>query len=117
MSNCISETNKKITNKYNTLNAEDLEPLPLGQTKQSDYNTPQKNGARNNLIYYMNHSVSPYTASDVSRNTNDSTSAASSTQNGPKIINPCLPKQNNSAKSSSSLSASGHKITNSEIHI
>ena len=75
------------------LNTEDLEPLPLGQSKQSEYNTSQKNGARTNLIYDMNHSVSPYDASDVSRNANESISAASSTQTVPRIINPCLPKK------------------------
>ena len=75
-SNCISETNEEINNKENEFNTEDLETLTLGQTKRSDYNTPQKNGAKTNIIYDMNHSVSPHTVSYISRNANDSTSAA-----------------------------------------
>ena len=112
---CMIETNEERTNNVNVLNTEDLEILPLGQTKKSDYIAPQKNGTRTNLIYDINHSVSPNTASNISRNENDSMLAVSSTQTRPKITSPCLPKQNNSAKSSSSISASGHKIINSEI--
>ena len=74
------------------LNTEDLETLPLGQTKQSDYDTPKNNGTMTNLVYDMNRSISPCSVRDVSRNANDSISGASSTQTRHKITKTCLPK-------------------------
>ena len=97
------------------LNKINLETLLLGKCKQSEHNTSQKIGTRTNVLYDMNHLVSPHDASHISRNTNNSISATSSTHTGPRIINPCSRKPNSNAKSSSSVSASSTKIVNSDI--
>ena len=104
MRSFIKETNEGLYDKNGSaITGENSQTMLLGQLKTSDFSTPQKGNSRTNLNKEINNSISHYTTSYTSRNTSNAMSETSSLQPRNKVVNPCLSRNNNDARSILSL--------------